>query len=140
MTTQDLRKALPGGQNVAQSDRGVTWEKTVDFSAYNAANTDVIQVMDLRAGFVFERCDVFLLTAEGGAGTIDIGISGDIDGFLDAGDVNGTPNERMASGGASATIASGTLYTTATTLQITCNAALDAAVIKIVMRGYMTDV
>lgn len=136
MATKDLKKALG---NLQQITRAVQWVKTVDFSEHNAASADIFQIMTLPAGFVFLACHAYLMTAEGGAGTIDIGVSGDVDGFLDGGDVNGTTNTLIASGGASATIAAGKLYATATDVQVTANAALDAAVVKIVFTGYMVD-
>lgn len=137
MATIDLRRVL--GKNPPQADRAQDLRKIVDFAAYPAASGDVVQVLDIPAGWVFERADVFLLTAEGGAGTVDIGIVGDADGFLDDGNVNGTAGAKIALG-VGATIAAGTRYAVATTVSITLNAALDAAKILIVLRGYMTDV
>lgn len=136
MATKDLRRAL--GKNMPMAVRSHDLVKIVDFAEQNAAAADVLQIFDIPKGWVFERGDVFLLTAEGAAGTIDIGISGDTDGFLDDGNVNGTVGAKIALG-VGATIAAGTRYTADTTVQIIANAALDAAKIKIVLRGYMTD-
>lgn len=136
MATQDLRRAL--GKNLPQASRLVELVKTVDFAEFNAASGDVLQVLDIPAGFVREDCDVFLLAAEGGTGTIDIGVSGATDSLLDGGDVNGTANAIIAKG----TNAGATrkLFSTSTTVSIVANNALDAAKIQIVIRGYMTDI
>lgn len=136
MTDYDIRKLV--GKDVAQTDRRVQWSKIVDFSEQNLALNDTAKFLTLRKGFVFERCDTFLLTAEGGAGTINIGITGDTDGFLDGGDVNGTPNAKIALG-AGATIAAGALYAADTDVFITAEAALDAGKILVVFNGYMVD-
>lgn len=137
MATIDLRRVL-GGSNFDQNPRLVTIQKTVDFAEYTAGSGDTVKLFDLPAGFVRTDCDAILLTAEGGAGTVDIGITGSIDTFLDGGDVNGTPNVILAKG--TNGTAAHTLFASATTVILTANAALDAAKILVVVTGYMTDV
>jgi hypothetical protein len=136
-STIDLRRAL--NPNHLQASRAIELTKIVDFAEHNAGNGDTLKIFDIPAGFVREEQDVILLTAEGGAGTIDIGIEGATDSILDGGDVNGTVNTIIAKGTNAATVAR-TLFKSATTVSIIANAALDAAKILIVMRGYMTDV
>lgn len=132
------------GKNRAQSDRRVEIKKTVDFSVVNG-NTGLdaaedVAFMTTPTGFVFERCDGILKTAEGAAGNIDIGTEADPDGMLDGGDVNGTINESIAPAGTEA-IVSGT-YMSETEVRITIAAAqptVDAAVVDITLVGYITD-
>lgn len=135
MTDYDIRKAV--GEGVKASNGFVQWEKTVDFATFNLGANDRAEFLTLRAGFVFSRCDVFLLTAEGGAATIDIGDGSTAKLFMDAGDVNGTPNAHIANG-AGATAAAGQVFAADTPVYIKALAAVDAAKVKVVFTGYVT--
>lgn len=137
MSTYDLI-ALHGGRNHPMSSKDQYLEFDFDFAEHNVGNAETADWFVIPAGFVRVDQDVILLTAEGGAGTIDIGYSGATDKLLDGGNVNGTANAVIAKGTNAA--AATTVHASATTVTITANAALDAAKIKIIVRGYMTNV
>ncbi len=60
-----------------------------------AANEDM-EFGLLPAGYVHERLDAKLITAEGEAATLDVGIDGDLTLFAAALNLNGTPNATIA--------------------------------------------
>lgn len=137
MTTSDIRYAPDIGHGVSQFTKRVEYIKTIDFALHPVANGDVLRFLDLRPGFVFERLDVYLLTAQGAAATASIGIAGADTEFLNAGNLNGTANARIANGTITAT--AGKLYTDLTLVQLTAGATINAAKIKIVFVGYHLD-
>lgn len=95
----------------------------------------------LPAGYVHERCDVILRTAEGTAATLDIGTEANDDGFLDGGNMNGTPDARVALAGTEA-FSAGTYFAADTELRVKTPsgaATLDDAIVEIRMVGYMAD-
>ncbi len=140
MSAYDIRKEL--GKDVQQSARDVQWEKIVDFSKMptlsGATSGDILTTLTLRKGFIYTRFLAILLTAEGSAGTISVGISGTPLGFLDAGSANGTPNAVISSG-AGNTIAAGTLFSANTDVILTANAALAHAKVKLIFIGHLID-
>ena len=138
MTAHNIQALI--NRNHQQHPRTVQLVKTVDCSEINLTSGDTYTFLTIPAGFVLEQRDVFLLTAEGGAGTIDIGYSGGADYVLDGGNVNGTPDARIADGTNATNLAEGKLFAADTDLYITANAALDAAKFTVVFRGYLIDV
>lgn len=105
------------------------------------AATEDAAIGILPAGYVHERCDVILRTAEGTAATLDIGTEANDDGFLDGGSMNGTPDARVAPAGSEAFVA-GTYFHADTELRVKTPsgaATLDDAVIEIRMVGYMAE-
>lgn len=145
MATYDLT-TLPSivVQNTNLVSRRVELRYHVDFSLINSgsglAATESALVAYIPAGFVYEDLIPILRTAEGVAATLDIGISTDVDGFLDGGNMNGTANATVAKAGTE-TIARGTYFHAATGLEVLTPAAaatLDGAVLDIVLVGFLT--
>ena len=131
--TFDLVTAL--GQYPCQSDRGFVLTKTLDTAEYNlgAGESADILVTPQELSLV-TRVTAILLTAEGGAATADIGDETDPDGWLDGGDVNGTPNARIATGTAAA-YAAGKVYAAGTPIRYTAVAAQDLAKVLVAVEG-----
>jgi len=95
----------------------------------------------LPAGYVHERLDAVLRTAEGGAATLDVGTEADPDGFLDGGDVNGTPNAKIALAGTEA-LGAGTYFHANTPVRLgppAAAATLDDAIADLTFVGYLID-
>lgn len=132
------------GKNRPQTTRRVEIPFRLDFSEINGgaglAATEDAAVLTTPKGFVYEGSDFFLVAAEGAAGTLDIGITGDVDGLLDGGNMNGTPGARIAKAGTES-LAVGT-YLSETEIAVLVPAGqptLDAAVLYGVIRGYTTE-
>jgi len=95
----------------------------------------------LPAGYVHERLDGILRTAEGAAATVDIGTEADPDGFMDGGNVNGTPNAKIALAGTEA-FAPGTYFHANTPVRLGPPggaATLDDCIFDVTFVGYMVD-
>jgi hypothetical protein len=75
----------------------VEWTKRFSFADRNLAASQSAAFFTLPKGFVHERTDAVLRTAEGAAGTFDVGIDGNLQLFAAGLDANGTPNARIAS-------------------------------------------
>lgn len=91
------------GQGMPMSGRRVSLTKVIDFSKINgvtgvAANQDC-EFAICPQGFIYEDCNVILITPEGGAATLSIGPAGTPTGMLNAGNVNGTPQALVAKAG-----------------------------------------
>jgi hypothetical protein len=135
----DLRNVIP--QNKQQSSRRVEWTVRYSFASYSLAATEANTIFTLPKGYVHERCDPVLRTAEGAAGNFDLGITGDLDGFVDGGNANGTANAKVALAGTES-LTPGTYFHTDTPVIINIASAqptLDAAVLDLTFVGYMTD-
>src|SRR3990172_4444002 len=78
---------------------------------------ETVEFAVLPAGYVHERLDVILRTAEGAAATVDIGTEADPDGFMDGGNVNGTANAKVALAGTEA-LSAGTYHHTNTPVRL----------------------
>lgn len=132
-------------QGRSQTTRRVELHYHLDFSTLGdgtglAAGEDA-EFADLPAGYVHERLDAVLRTAEGEAATIDIGTEADADCFMDGGNVNGTPNAKIALAGTEAAGA-GTYYHTTTPVRVMCPAAantVNVAVVDVTFIGYMRE-
>ncbi len=111
--TYDVRDVV--GRTRAQTTRRVEWTKRFSFATRSLAASESAAFFTLPKGFVCERVDPVLRTAEGGAGTFQIGIDGTLALFAAGLDANGTPNARIASVSGVATVATnaGGTYTSA---------------------------
>lgn len=138
MATLDNRKVLPGGINQPQTTKIIELYREIDFKKFPMAQNDVMYLFDIPAGFVRENTDVFLITPEGATATIDIGVSGATDSFLDGGDINGSAKTLLARGTNYATAR--VLYNAATTLRLLANNALANAKIRVFVLGYQSNI
>ena len=135
----DLRSVIP--QNKSQSSRRVEWTVRYSFADHSLAAAGANTICTLPKGYVHERLDAVLRTAEGAAGNFDLGITGDLDGFVDGGNANGTANAKIALAGTES-LTPGTYFHTDTPVIINIASAqptLDAAVLDLTFVGYMTD-
>lgn len=123
------------GRNRSQADRRVEITKRVDTSVHDIGAAADAAIIQCPKGFVYEGCDVHLVTAEGAIATIDIGREADPDEMLDGGNVNGTPGALVARAGTEA-LAPGAILSEAL-VQVTAVNALDAAVFDVTLRGYI---
>jgi hypothetical protein len=136
-STYDLIKVLNGHHRPMQNNRMTVLEVILDCAEHNIGSAETADILTIPAGFVRLDQHGLLLTAEGGTGTVDIGVAGALDGLIDGGNVNGTANAFLAKGTNGA--AGPVLYTADTTVTLTANNALDAAKIWLMITGYMTD-
>lgn len=140
--TFDIIQQISGlNQPQATRYRELRW--TLDFNTLGdgtgLAATESADFGKIPKGFVFQDCVAVLRTAEGTAATLDIGIESDVDGFLDGGSMNGTPNATVAKAG-NESIARGTYFHTDTPIRATCPSAaatLDDAILDVVLVGFM---
>ena len=91
------------------------------------------------AGFVHEHTDVILRTAEGETATLDIGIEANDDGFMDGGNVNGTPGFQVSLAGTEA-FGFGRYFPNDMELRVKTPSGantLNVAVVEIRLIGYM---
>lgn len=94
-TTYDVRDVV--GRTRAQTTRRVEWTKRYSFADRSLTAGQSAAFFTFPKGFTYERVDPVLRTAEGAAGTFQIGIDGNLTLFASGLDANGTPNERIAS-------------------------------------------
>jgi hypothetical protein len=143
MATFDITKQVNQGRQ--QNSRRFEMHFHLDFSAAGKltdgtglANTETATLGMIPAGFVFEFADTVLRTAEGEAATLNIGTVASATGFLNAGDVNGTPNASIARG---TLLTAGTYFHVNTAIQIACPGAntINVAVVDFTLVGYMVD-
>lgn len=141
--TFDITNQVNQGRN--QSARRVELHYRLDFNTLGdgtglAAGEDA-EFGSLPAGYVHERLDAILRTAEGVAATVDIGTAADPDCFMDGGNANGNANAKIALAGTEAAGA-GTYHHANTPVRAMCPAAaatLDDAIIDVTFVGYMVD-
>lgn len=138
-----VKNQVPQGR--AQLPRRVEFHYRLDFSVLGdgtgLAATEDAEFADLPAGYVHERLDAVLRTAQGVAATVDIGSEATPNGFLDGGNVNGNANAAVALAGTEA-FAPGTYFHVNTPVRAACPAAaatLDAAVLDVTFVGYLHD-
>jgi hypothetical protein len=139
--TFNIKDQVPQGRQ--QNSRRVELHYHLDFNTLGdgtgLATTESAEFADLPAGFVYERHDSILRTAEGTAATADFGTEADTDGFNDGADMNGTPNAFVARAGTESIVA-GTYFHTTTPVRVTAGAAtLDDAIIDVTFVGYMVN-
>lgn len=139
--TYNIRSlVVPSGKNRQQMARRVEIHKRVDFSKRAVAANEDAAFVDLPAGFVYERLDAILRTAEGETATLNVGVEGTIQAFAAAMNINGTPNTRMALG--SPGYAAGQYFHTDTEVRVNVpNAAntVNVAIVDFIFVGYMTE-
>jgi hypothetical protein len=143
LATFNNKTQVPQGR--PQSNRRVEIHYRFDFTATGGltdgtglANGESAIFASIPAGFVYERADSILRTAEGEAATLNIGYTGAATAFLNAGSVNGTPNALITQG---AGLTAGTYFHTNTDLEIACPGAntINVAVVDFTLIGYMVD-
>lgn len=119
-------------------------------NGYNIANTDIVQMIDVRAEEVVLLVVLEVVTSEGGAATVTVGDGADPDGFIATADVNVTAGTTYSSVQTYTvdltnadlelpdTLAAGILglvggkyYSAADTIDIVAAAALDAAALRL---------
>jgi len=143
MADFDIKETV--GRNRKQTDRRVEWEYEVDFSSMGdgtgLAATETAELCVLPKGYVHERLDVVLRTAEGEAATLDVGDAADVDGFMDGGNLNGSANAQVALAGTEA-YAAGKYFHADTPVNLLCPAAantINVAKARFTFVGYMSD-
>lgn len=126
-----------GTQPVGAQVPVIKWERIVDFSANNLGSSDTMQLFDLPADVLVMLVTVEVLTAEGGTATIDIGITGgDVDKYMDGANINQSAGTVIVSGdaGTAEPVAfenNGAYLSSAETVSVLANNALDAAKIRV---------
>jgi hypothetical protein len=129
----DYTALLQAGAISLGSQKFVVYEKTVNFVDTNRGAADTDRLITIPAGTLVLAVMAQVVTAEGGAGTFDIGDSGSATRFLANADAN-TAAHLIGDGGVGTTV--GTVvpyfYATANYIKATWDAALDAA--KIIVR------
>jgi len=128
------------------------FEEIIDCAANNLASGESHALFDIPKGLVHLSTAVEVLTAEGGAATADIGVTGtDVDSLIDGVDLNASAGTLWQSGNAgtaevNSILGSAAGYITAAdvTFSLLANAALDTAVFRVVskwldMRGQLPD-
>ncbi len=142
--TFDIKQQINGLVQPQHSRRReLRW--TLDFNTLGdgtgLAATESADFGVIPKGFIYEDCIPILRTAEGTAATLDLGIETDVDGFVDGGNMNGTPNATVAKAG-SESIVRGTYFHNDTPIRATCPsgaATLDDAILDVVLIGFMIE-
>ncbi len=144
MATQDLTQGsgAPAGHLPV---RIYSMERVLDFSSApgaipgNEAISEVLQLFNVPAKTRVIHVMVETLTAEGGAGTVDIGDGTDPNGFISAHDANAignSANSLALTEAAPNTVtgySNGKYYSAADTIDMVLGAALDAAKLRVVV-------
>jgi len=141
--TFDITKQVAQGRQ--QTGRRVELNYKLPFATLGDATGLVAgedaEFATLPAGYVHERLDSVIRTAEGEVATVDIGTEADDNGFLDGGNINGAANSSIALAGTEA-FAPGTYFHTNTPVRVKTPAAaatLNVAVLDVTFVGYMRD-
>lgn len=139
MPTQDLTVGGAGSGIPASFSAPFVIDKHIEFAndgTFPAA--DVLQLLDVKAGWYVAMVGVQVHTAEGAAATGDVGDATDPNGYIDAVDMNAvgfTASGPVAlTEGAPNTVtgySNGKLYTAADTIDLTLDDTVDAAVITV---------
>ena len=132
------------GRGKDQTSRRIEISKRLEFAKLGdgtgLAAEESMRFLTPPDGFVVERLDARLVTAEGEAATLDFGIEADPDGLLDGGNVNGTPGASIAPAGTEA-IVPGT-YLGNTPIRVTnpaAGATVNVAVVDVTLVGYTVE-
>ena len=127
-----------GGQGLAALNTVVKYEQYIDTSTATGTNLAAASyaLFDVPEGHVHLTTVMEVITAEGGASTIDIGVTGGtVDVLLDGGDVNGTAGliftDVDADYNSAGTSAGYVTPDGGQTFSLLCNDALDAAKFRI---------
>lgn len=119
--------ATAGGQEPEITGGTVGCEvKYFDCSANNMTAADVYQIWKVGNGILPIGFHVYVVTAEGGAATLDIGDGSDTTRYETDADLNAT--------GHTSTLDATVMYTSADTIDIIPSATLDAAKFYVTMR------
>lgn len=117
-------------------------EKIVDFSvaANNLATSDTMILFDLPVGILMQGCKVDVLTAEGSAMTMDLGVTGgDVDKYIDGADGNAVGITLSGDAGTAEPVAyenNGSYIATAESISLlTLTAGLSTAVVRFQIWG-----
>lgn len=85
-TSNAVRRGYPANTSLNPM---FTMYTQMDTAVYNKGSGDIGQMFDIAAGMIVLEIMCEVLTEEGGAATMDVGFTGgDVDGFLDAVDLN----------------------------------------------------
>lgn len=116
-------------------------EQRIDFGRNNAAASDVVQALNVYAGWFVHAVAVDVEVAEGGTGTATVGDGTTANGFIASVNLNATgiTKNTLKTDGTSAAVGytAGKLYTADDTIDLVVSAALDKAVV--VVRALVTD-
>ena len=130
---------LRGAANQALKHIGghkIVAENILDFAEINVASADVVQALKIPAGAVVTSVRTRVLTAEGGAVTLDVGDEVDPNGWVAATNGNAAANVLI---GAGAFAANGKQYDAADTLDLIPSADLDAAKVHVSAEYYCAE-
>ena len=101
-------------------------ENYLDFSAVNVTAADVVEALKIDANCLVENVRINVLTAEGGAGNIDVGDGATVDGWDVDVDINAVA---LTKGDGDS--ADGKIYTAADTIDVIPSIDLDTAIVHI---------
>jgi hypothetical protein len=137
-----LKAPGAGAQPHKGSNNFYVMEAEFDFSATNATTADTVQLFDVKAKQLLLGMAVEVVTAEGAAATIDIGLTGgDVDAFIDGANINAAVGTVHKSGDAAVkeviVAAGGQYFSAADQIDLKPINDLDAAKIKVF--AYMID-
>lgn len=140
--TFDVKKQVNQGRS--QATRRVELHYQINFATLgDGTGLDATQDAEfavLPDGYVHERLDAVLRTAEGEAATVHVGTEADADLFGVSLNVNGTPNAQVGIGAPAA--GAGYYVHAATPVRVTCPAAantVNAAKLDLTFVGYMRE-
>ena len=98
-------------------------ENTVDFSSFDPAANDVVQMLDIPAETLVINAGIEVLTASPSSVTLDVGDGGDVDSYVDGYDSTSTGYAGLVENVSN----SGTVYGSADTIDVTVLGATDNA-------------
>jgi len=128
-TNSNVKAPGAGAKPFSSKSIDYVMDYIVDFSntLYNmsAAGNNVAPLFDVKAKQLLNKMTAEVLVAEGGASTIDIGLTGgDVDKFIDGADINAVAGTIYHSGSAAAAeaiiAAGGHMFTEADTIDLLC--------------------
>lgn len=108
-------------------------KQELDFSATNAAASDVVQAVNIPAGAFVLAVWIYINTAEGGVATADIGDGADPNGFDDAVNFNAAAGTVTKALQGTDAYAVGKYYSAADTVDIVPDNALDTAIVTVMV-------
>lgn len=128
-----------GAVHVHAGARGISKiERTIDFARDPVSASDVVQALNVYAGWYVHRVFLEVITPEGSAGNTDVGDGADPDGYLVDADINAagfTAQALTLTEGTPNTVAgytNGKLYAADDTIDLVPSIDLDAAKVRVV--------
>lgn len=115
-----------------------SWTTEIDFAVNNGTSGDVWQIMTIPKNMWIKDVLVYNTTAEGGAGTLDVVVTGGTT-FINDFDVNSAGGMDRYMNPTTTAAQTGQLYVAEDTLDILLNASLDAAKVRITVEYLMTS-